>query len=75
MIGLQTATDLGVVAFDVLRNNFHRPFVNGKCNRQNIEDNIVEGILSGYLNPMNETDVKFVCDLVDDLICKYAVKN
>jgi hypothetical protein len=72
MVGLQTATDLGVVVFDVLRNDFHRPFVNGKCNREKIEDEITAGILSGQLGPMNEADVKFVCDLVDDLIEQYA---
>ena len=73
MIGLQTATDLGVVVFDVLRNDFHQPIVDGKCNRDNIEDMITVGIMSGKLEPMNETDVKFVCDLIDDLIVEYAV--
>ena len=72
MVGLQTATDLGVVAFDVLRNDFHRPFVNGKCNRAKIEDEITLGILSGQLGPMNESDVSFVCDIVDDLIQEYG---
>lgn len=72
MIGLQTATDLGVVVFDVIRNDFHRPFVDGKCNRENIEDQITLGILSGQLGPMNESDVNFVCDLVDDLIEQYS---
>ena len=68
MIGMQTAQTLGVVAFDVLRNDFHRPFVDGRCNRRKIEDEITVGILAGKLGPMNERDVKFVCDLVDDLI-------
>ena len=72
MIGMQTARTLGVVAFDVLRNDFHRPFVKGKCNRRKIEDEITVGILSGKLGPMNEKDVKFVCDLVDDLIIGYG---
>lgn len=72
MMGLQTGADLGVVVFDVLRNDYHRPIVDGKCNRENIEDQITLGILSGQLGPMNEHDVKFVCDLVDDLIMEYG---
>ena len=72
MIGMQTAQVLGIVAFDVLRNDFHRPFVEGKCNRHKIEDEITVGILSGKLGPMNQKDVDFVCDLVDDLIGGYG---
>jgi hypothetical protein len=67
-----TPAESGVVVFDILRNDFHRPFVNGKCNRENIEEQITLGILSGYLSPMTQTDVDFVCDLVDDLIMEYG---
>jgi hypothetical protein len=72
MDGMLTTQELGTVVFDVLRNDFHRPFINGKCNRANIEDEITAGILSGQLGPMNETDVKFICDLVDDLIIAHS---
>lgn len=70
-----TSEELGQMAFDVLRNDFHRPFVNGLCNRENIADKITIGILSGQLGPMNEADVKFICDLVDDLIKTHGNKN
>ena len=60
--------ELGTVAFDVLRNNFHRPIVDGKCNRENIEDNILEGIYCEELPAMNKADVEFICDMIDTLI-------
>ena len=66
---------LGMMAFDVLVNDFHRPIVNGRCNRENIADKIVIGILSGKLGPMTEQDVEFICDCVDDLIAEYGDKK
>jgi len=63
---------LGQVAFDVLRHDYHRPYINGKCNRESIEDNILDGVYKGELPAMNKQDVDFVCDLVDDLIEMYA---
>ena len=70
-----TSEELGVMAFDVLRNDFHRPFVNGKCNRDKIEEAITLGILNGQLGPMTQNDVNFICDLVDDLIDMYGDKD
>lgn len=67
-----TPEALGIIAFDVLRNDFHRPIVDGKCNRENIEDNILEGVYSGELQALNKADVNFVCDIVDDLILMHA---
>lgn len=72
MTCMLTAAETGVVVFDVLRNDFHRPLVNGKCNRENIEDRITIGILSGQLSPMTQTDVDYVCDMIDDLIAEYG---
>jgi len=63
---------LGGVAFDVLRNDYHRPIQNGKCNRVRIEDSIVDGIYTKQLPAMNKADVNFVCDIVDDLIAEYG---
>lgn len=72
---LNTAERLGQVAFDVLRNNFHHPYVNNKANRDNIEDNILDGVYAGKLPPMSKADVDFVCDLVDELIEIYGKKS
>jgi hypothetical protein len=49
-----TPAETGVVVFDILRNDFHRPFVEGKCNREKIEEQITIGILSGQLSPMTQ---------------------
>ena len=64
--------ELGVMAFDVLKNDFHRPLVNGKCNRDNIEEEITKGIYSKQLGPMTQKDVNFICDLIDDMIVMYG---
>ena len=67
-----SAKELGVIAFDVMRNGFHHPIENMKCNRANVEDAILEGIYNGDLQAMNKADVEFVCEVVDDFIEKYA---
>ena len=72
MTYMLTAAETGVVVFDVLRNDFHRPLVDGKCNRENIEEQITVGILSGHLSPMTQIDVDYVCDMIDDLIKEYG---
>lgn len=72
MSNFTTAKDLGVIAFDVLRNGFHQPIVDGKCNREEIEDQITIGILSKDLGPLTQEDVTFVCDIVDDLIAVHG---
>ena len=71
MSNFTTAKELGVIAFDVLRNGFHQPIVDGKCNRDEIEERITIGILSKDLDPLTQEDVNFVCDLVDDLIAEH----
>ena len=63
----------GALAIDILRNDFHRPFVKGKANRENIEDNIVIGIMSGQLNYfVNQKIVDAAIDMVDNLIMSVA---
>lgn len=69
---LNTINELGVVAFDILLLDAHRPFIKGKCNRQNIGDALFEGIYKGDFQPMNEADVDYVCDLVDILIEEFG---
>lgn len=72
MTCMLTASETGVIVFDVLRNDFHRPLVNGKCNRENIEEHIINGILSTQLPPMTVSDVDYVCDMIDDLLVEYG---
>ena len=70
-----SAKDLGVVAFDVMRNGFHHPIEDMKCNRVNVEDAILEGVYNGFLEAMNEADVEFVCDVVDQFIEEYTTSG
>lgn len=70
---LANPEQLGGIAFDVLRNDYHRPILNGKCNRIRIEESIVDGIYTKQLPAMNKADVDFICDLVDEMIAEYKI--
>jgi len=63
-----TPDQLGIIAFDVIRNDLHRPIKDGQCNRENVEDGILDGVYKGELPAMNKSDVEFVCQIVDELI-------
>lgn len=69
------SVQLGQMAFHVLQMDYHRPFIDGKANRANIEDQIVIGAYSGEIPPIDQTDVDMICDLVDGLIKDYGVKQ
>lgn len=71
-VQLVSAADL---CFGILRNDFHRPFVNGKANRDNIEDMITIGMLSGELGYIDKETVDLAIELVDDLILQYGDKQ
>ena len=62
------ATSAGILALDILQNDFHRPVVNKKCNRDNIEEAITVGILAHDLGPIRWEEVKLAMDLIDDLL-------
>lgn len=71
---LQTVS-AGQLCFGILQNDFHRPFVNGKANREMIEDMITIGMLSGQLGYVDKKTVDLAIELVDDLIVQYGVKQ
>lgn len=71
---LQTVS-AGQLCFSILQNDFHRPFVNGKANREMIEDMITIGVLSGQLGYVDKETVDLAIELVDDLIVQYGVKQ
>lgn len=63
----------GTLAIDLMRNDFHRPYVDGKCNRDNIEENITIGILSGNLGYyVDQEIVDLAISVIDDLIEQYG---
>jgi len=58
----------GEMVFHILFNDYHRPFKNGKCNRDKIEDQIIIGCYKDEIPPLDKEDVDMVCLLVNDLI-------
>ena len=71
---LQTVS-AGELCFGILQNDFHRPFIDGKANRDKIEDMITIGMLSGELGYVDEETVDLAIKLVDDLITEYGVEQ
>lgn len=76
-MSLQTVTQAaGILSVDILRNDFHRPLVDGRANRDNIEDAITVGMLSGALKyHITQEVVDLAIDLVDDLLKQYGVSK
>ena len=64
----------GQLAFDILRNEFHLPIVDGKVNRENIEDQIIIGMYSGQLTNVTQEIVNLAIETVEDLIKVYQKK-
>lgn len=66
----------GILAVDILRNDFHRPLVGGKANRENIEDQITIGILSGGLEyEVDQEVVDLAIVVINDLLETHGAKN
>ena len=72
---LLTAEQQAEMVFHILGEDYHRPFVNGKCNRDNIEEKITIGLYQGEIPPCTQEDVDWICDLVDTLIVEYGDKK
>ena len=69
---LLTAEQQGQMVFHILQQGYHRPLVEGKANRDKIEDEIVKGLYNKEIPPLNEEDVDVVCFLVDELIDEHS---
>lgn len=65
---LMTAEQHGEMVFTILYNDYHRPFVEGKANRDKIEEQITMAIYRGDLPPCSQEDVDMVITLVNDLL-------
>jgi hypothetical protein len=70
---MQTVT-AAELSFDILLNDFHRPFVNGKANRDKIEDMITIGMLSGELGYLDQATVDLAIEMIDDIIVEHGVQ-
>jgi hypothetical protein len=64
----------GQLAFDILHNEFHLPIVDGKVNRENIENQIILGIYSGQLVGITQECVDLAIETIED-ICKMYAKT
>lgn len=62
------------LAFDILHNEFHLPIVDGKVNRENIENQITVGIYSGELVGINQEVVDLAIETIEDLVKIYNKK-
>lgn len=58
----------GRLAFDILRNEFHLPMVNGKLNLENIEEQITIGIYTGELVGIDQEIVDLAVSTIEDII-------
>lgn len=62
----------GELCFGILFNDFHRPLVDGKANRESIEEAITVGMLRGELGYISAETVDISIKLVDDLLVMYS---
>lgn len=68
---MQTVT-AAQLSLDILMNDFHRPLVNGKANRDKIEDMITIGVMNGEIGYVNQETVDLAIELIDDLVVQYG---
>ena len=62
------------LSLDILLNELHLPLVEGKANREKIEDAITIGMLEGALGYVDEETVNLAIGLIDDILVEYRVQ-
>lgn len=71
-----TSSNAATLALDLLRNGFHLPLVDGKANRDNIEDTITVAMMAGDLvYYIDEDIVNIAVRVINDLIEKHRVTH
>ena len=65
----------GHIVFDILSNDCHKPLVDGKCNVDNVEEQLTMGILAGVLPAMDQEDVDLIITMVNELIVEFGEKK
>jgi len=70
-----SADKQGTMVLDILQQGFHQPIINGKCNADNIHEELTIGILAGVLPPMDEEDADTIISLVDEMITEFGEPN
>ena len=69
---LLTAEQQGQMVFHILQQGYHHPLVEGKANRDKIEDEIVIGLYNKEIPPLNDEDVDLIYLLVNELVEEYS---
>ena len=72
---LLNAEQHGTMVFHILEHGYHKPFVDGKANRDKIEEEITIGLYKQEIPPCSQEDVIWICDMVDCLISEHGEKN
>lgn len=70
-----SADQQGTMVLNILQQGFHQPILNGKCNADNIHEELTVGILAGVLPPMDEEDADTIISLVDEMIIEFGEPN
>lgn len=65
----------GELCFGILYNDFHRPLVDGKANRDTIEDAVTIGMMTGELGYVDADTIRIAIDLIDDLLEEHRSKT
>jgi len=65
---LLSSEEQGSMVFHILEQGYHQPFVDGKANRDKIEDQIVIGMYKKEIPPLTEKDVDWICYMIDIMI-------
>jgi len=64
----------GELCFGILESDFHRPLVDGKANREMIEDAVTVGMMRKELGYVDQETVDLAIELVNDLLALYRIK-
>lgn len=70
-----TNTEMCSLAVQVMEEGWHLPIKDGKCNAENVDEQIFMKVYSGEWEPLLEEDIHMVCGLIDSLIEEYGDKQ
>jgi len=71
---LLTAEQQGQMVFHILQQGYHKPLVEGKANRERIEDKIIIGSYNNEIPPITDEDVDLIYTLVNELVEEHTGK-
>ena len=72
---MKTDSELaGILAVDILRYGYHMPVLDGKANRELIEEAVTIGIMRGELGPLSEGTVNLAIETVEALLKEFNAK-